>query len=68
MALSRAATSARWSRLCNYDDRGADVERLLKSQRDRTSSERVAVDLQKVTEALTGLSTLTQTSEKETAA
>jgi hypothetical protein len=33
----------------------ADAERLLKSQRDRTSSERVAVDLQRVTEALTGL-------------
>ena len=43
----------------------ADAERLLESQRDSTSSERVAADLQRLTEALTGLSTLTQTYEKE---
>ena len=43
----------------------ADAERLLKSQRDDTSSERVAADLQRLIEALTGLSALTQTYEKE---
>jgi class 3 adenylate cyclase/DNA-binding TFAR19-related protein (PDSD5 family) len=46
----------------------ADAERLLKSQRDRTSSERVAVDLQRVTEALTGLRPLIEIYEQETAA
>ena len=43
----------------------ADAERLLESQRDSTSSERVAADLQRLKEALTGLSTLTQTYERE---
>jgi class 3 adenylate cyclase len=43
----------------------ADAERLLKGQRDNTSSERVATDLHRLTEALAGLSTLTQTYETE---
>jgi hypothetical protein len=46
----------------------ADAEGLLKSQRDSTSSERVAAGLQRLTEALTGLRPLTETYEKETAA
>ena len=44
----------------------ADAERLLKSQRDSTSFERVAADLQRLKEALAGLTPLTETYEKET--
>jgi class 3 adenylate cyclase len=43
----------------------ADAERLLKSQRDSTSSEELAADLQRLTEGLTGLRALTETYEKE---
>ena len=46
----------------------ADAERLLERQRESTSSATVAVDLQRLTEALTGLTSLTENYEKETAA
>ena len=46
----------------------ADAERLLAIKRDRTSSATVAGDLQRLTEALTGLRPLTEAYEKETAA
>jgi class 3 adenylate cyclase len=46
----------------------ADAERLLKSQRDSTSSATVAADLQKLTEALAGLVPLIETYERETTA
>ena len=46
----------------------ADAERLLERQRDSTSSATVAADLQRLTEALTGLRPLTENYEKETAA
>jgi adenylate cyclase len=46
----------------------ADAERLLAIKRDRTSSPAVADDLQRLTEALTGLRPLTEAYEKETAA
>jgi class 3 adenylate cyclase len=46
----------------------ADAERLLESQRDSTSSERVADDLQRLSKALTGLRVLTETYEKEAGA
>ena len=46
----------------------ADAERLLERQRESTSSATVAVDLQRPTEALTGLTSLTENYEKETAA
>jgi adenylate cyclase len=46
----------------------ADSERLLERQRESTSSATVAADLQRLTEALTGLASLTESYEKETAA
>src|SRR5512132_443921 len=46
----------------------ADAERLLESQRDSTSSESAASDLQRLTEALAGLGALTETYEKEAGA
>ena len=46
----------------------ADAERLLERQRESTSSATVAVDLQRLTEALTGLTSLTENYERETAA
>jgi adenylate cyclase len=46
----------------------ADAERLLESQRDSTSSESAASDLQRLTEAIAGLRGLTETYEKEAGA
>ena len=46
----------------------ADAERLLESERDSTSSESAASDLQRLTEALAGLGALTETYEKEAGA
>jgi class 3 adenylate cyclase len=46
----------------------ADAKRLLEGQRDSTSFEAVAADLQNLTEALTGLTSLIENYEKETAA
>jgi adenylate cyclase len=46
----------------------ADAERLLKTQRDSTSSATVGADLQRLAEELPGLGPLIETYEKETAA
>ncbi len=46
----------------------ADAGRLLKAQRDSTSSATVAADLQELTEALAGLAPLIEAYDKETAA
>jgi class 3 adenylate cyclase len=46
----------------------ADAERLLESERDSTSSESAASDLQRLTEALAGIKALTETYEKEAGA
>ena len=46
----------------------ADAERLLESERDSTSFESAASDLQRLTEALAGLGALTETYEKEAGA
>jgi class 3 adenylate cyclase len=43
----------------------ADAERLLESERESTSSESAASDLQRLTKALAGLRALTETYEKE---
>jgi class 3 adenylate cyclase len=46
----------------------ADAERLLESQRDSTSSESAAYELQRLTDALAGLGALTEAYEKEAGA